>query len=79
MTAVDTGSMLDGRLGELADQIVHWLETGKRPVGIETLEQAADSILAEIEAAGPREIESRKVGVRGQNHPSLDNERSHPS
>jgi hypothetical protein len=34
MTAVDTGSMLDGRLGELADQIVHWLETGKRPVGM---------------------------------------------
>lgn len=41
---------------------------GKRPVGIETLEQAADSILAEIESTGAREIESRKVGVKVMQH-----------
>lgn len=41
---------------------------GKLDVGIETLEQAADSILAEIEASGAREIESKNIGVKVMQH-----------
>lgn len=41
---------------------------GKRPVSLETLEQAADSILTEIEATGAREIESKLIGVKVMQH-----------
>ncbi len=34
MTAVDSRSTLDGRSGQLADQLVRWLETGVRPAGL---------------------------------------------
>ena len=41
---------------------------GKLDVAIDTLEQAADSILAEIEATGAREIESKKIGAKVMQH-----------
>lgn len=37
---------------------------GKRPVGIELLDRAADTIITEIEAAGYREVPSRVLGVK---------------
>ena len=36
----------------------------KRPVGMETLDQAADSIIAEMDAEGMREVPSRWLGAR---------------
>lgn len=41
---------------------------GKRPVGIEALELAADSILTEIESSGAREIDSKNIGVKVMQH-----------
>ena len=41
---------------------------GKLDIGIDTLEQAADSILTEVEAAGAREIESKKIGAKVMQH-----------
>lgn len=41
---------------------------GKRPIGIETLEQAADIILTEIEAEGYREVPARIIGVKAMQH-----------
>lgn len=41
---------------------------GKRPVGIELLEHAADAIITEISAAGYREVLSRVLGVKVMQH-----------
>ncbi len=41
---------------------------GKRPVSIEMLEQAADSILTEIEIEGHREVPSKVIGVKVMQH-----------
>lgn len=41
---------------------------GKRPVGIETLEQAADSILTEVVSAGYREVPAQLIGVKVMQH-----------
>ena len=41
---------------------------GKRPVSIDTLEQAADAILTEIEIEGFREVPSRVIGVKVMQH-----------
>lgn len=40
----------------------------KRPVGIETLEGIVNSIVAEIEAAGMRELSSQWLGVKVMQH-----------
>lgn len=41
---------------------------GKRPVGIELLEQAADSIITEIAAEGYREVPTKVLGVKVMQH-----------
>ncbi len=41
---------------------------GKRPIGIETLEQAADSILTEVVTAGYREVPAQLIGGKVMQH-----------
>jgi transcriptional repressor NrdR len=52
------------------EKLVHSMmkACGKRPVSIDTLEQAADAILTEIEVEGHREVPARLIGVKVMQH-----------
>ena len=67
MTAVETPTMLEGRFGELAGQLVDWLQTGVRPPGMFSADVFLDLSLPQwrLQALGAEAA----FDVREDSHP----------